>query len=501
MQNTSSAATKRAASLGWIAAVILMTLLALVAFLCFFSACWYVNTYGRIGFDSVLYTLTNNLNGVDRDLVSRYVWGAVVPAVACTVLVCAYFCIRWKRIFWFRAIGSAVSVLLSAVLIVHAAFNVQLVDYIISSSQLSTLYESYYVDPQDVDIQFPEEKRNLVYIICESMETSYLSESLGGGRPYNLIPELTQLAQENINFSHNQNVGGFREVPGTSWTIGALVAHTAGVPLKVPEGIKDWQNGYGTDGIFLPGLYTLFNVLGQQNYYQSLMVGSVASFGGREAYYESHGVDKIYDLVTARADGIVPGNYWNDFWGMEDKYLFEYAKQELTKISQGDRPFAFTLLTVDTHHIGGFTCSECGSNYEESYENAIACSSRQVDSFVSWLQEQPFYENTTVVITGDHCSMDSGYFNRNVDESYDRHVYNCFINAAVTPQRTETRLFSALDMFPTTLAAMGCTIEGDRLGLGTNLFSGEATMIERVGYTAFCTELAKRSEFYNQFYE
>ncbi len=501
MQNTSPPATRRAASAAWVLAVVLMTVLALAAFLCFFSACWYVRTYGRIGFDSVLYTLTNNLNGVDRDLVSRYVWGAVVPAVVCAGLVCAFFCIRWKQAFWFRAIGSGVSVLLSAVLIVHAAFNVQLVDYIVSSNQLSSLYENYYVDPETANIQFPEEKRNLVYILCESMETSYLSEDLGGGLPYNLIPELTDLAYNNINFSHNNSVGGFREVPGASWTIGSLVAHTAGIPLKVPEGISDWQNGYGADGVFLPGLYTLFNVLGEQDYYQSLMVGSVASFGGREAYYESHGVDKIYDLSTARADGIVPWDYWNDFWGMEDKYLFEYAKQELTKISQGDQPFAFTLLTVDTHHIGGFTCSECGSNYEESYENAIACSSRQVAEFVSWLQAQPFYENTTVVITGDHCSMDKGYFDRNVDESYDRYVYNCFLNAAATPQRTESRMFSALDMFPTTLAAMGCTIEGDRLGLGTNLFSGEATMIERVGYTAFCTELNKRSAFYNQFYE
>ena len=87
---------------------------------------------------------------------------------------------------------------------------------------------------------------------------------------------------------------------------------------------------------------------------------------------------------------------------MEDKYLFEYAKQELTEISQQDEPFAFTMLTVDTHHIGGFTCQLCGSNYEESYENAIACASAQVYNFVRWLKEQPFYENTTIVITGDH---------------------------------------------------------------------------------------------------
>ncbi len=500
MQNSTAKPLKKWQILGWAVGATLLSLLALIGFLCFFSAAWYVRVYGRIGFDSVLYTLTSNLNGVDSDLVTRYLLGAVLPALVCTGLTCTYFCIRWKRLALMRAIGSAVSIVLSLVLTVHAAFNVQLVDYILSSSQLSSLYESYYVDPETADIQFPEEKRNLVYILCESMETSYLSKEQGGGVDYDLIPELSALAKQHVNFSHNTGVGGFREVPGASWTIGALVSHTAGVPLKVPEGIADWQNGYGKDGIFLPELYTMFDLLKEQGYYQSLMVGSEASFGGRKAYYESHGVDKVYDLVSAWRDGIVPNGYWNDFWGMEDKYLFEYAKQELTKISQQEQPFAFTLLTVDTHHIGGFTCSECGSDYEESYENAIACSSKQVASFVAWLQAQPFYENTTVVITGDHCSMDKGYFQRNVDDSYDRHVYNCFINSAAEPQRTQTRNFSALDMFPTTLAAMGCTIKGERLGLGTNLFSGEPTMIERVGYTAFCTELAKRSEFYEQFY-
>ena len=54
-----------------------------------------------------------------------------------------------------------------------------------------------------------------------------------------------------------------------------------------------------------------------------------------------------------------------------------------------------------------------------------------------------------------------------------------------------------MDMFPTTLAAMGCTIEGERLGLGTNLFSTMPTLMEKMGYTKFCTELSKKSQYYS----
>ena len=362
------------------------------------------------------------------------------------------------------------------------------------------IFDQYYVQPTDENVKFPEEKRNLVYIFLESMEISYLAEEQGGGQEDNLIPELYELATEYTNFSHQEDeVGGFLPVTGATWTIGAMVAHTSGVPLKLPPDVE--QNDYGQDEAgFLPGITSLQNILHDQGYYQTLMVGSVASFGGRKQYYQQHGADYIYDISTARRDDIVEDDYFV-WWGMEDKFLFEYAREELTEIAQKDQPFAFTMLTVDTHHIGGYTCDLCGSEYEESYENAISCSSRQVLEFVQWLQQQDFYENTTVIITGDHFSMDAGYFNRNVEDGYVRHGYNCFLNTPATAARLKNRKFSALDMFPTTLAAMGCTIEGDRLGLGTNLFSATPTLIEKQGYVTFWNELAKASDYYNRFYE
>ncbi len=468
-------------------------LLLLVAYLGFFAAWWYVRVYGRIGFDSVIFTLTGGLSGVNPDLIVSFLLGAVLPAVLCAAASSLLLFRRWN---WKRWIPVCISLYLSAGLLIHAAFNVELVEYIVNSLRTTELYESEYRDPKDVTITFPEEKRNLIYIYMESMETSYLSKEEGGALDYNLIPELQQLAKDNINFSHNSSVGGFRQVTGASWTVGAMVAHTGGVPLKVPDGIEDWQNGYGQDGEFLDGLTNITSILKEQGYYQALMVGSVVSFGGRDTLYENHGVDRIYDLVTGRADGVVAYNYWNDWWGFEDCYLYEYAKQELSWMAKKDQPFAFTMLTVDTHHIGGYICELCGSNYAESYENAIACASRQVNDFVQWLMEQDFFENTTIVITGDHCSMDNGYFNRNVDKDYERHIYNCFINAAAQPYRTTNRQFSALDMFPTTLAAMGCKIEGDRLGLGTNLFSHVPTLMEKLGYDALCDQLAQKSEYY-----
>ena len=126
----------------------------------------------------------------------------------------------------------------------------------------------------------------------------------------------------------------------------------------------------------------------------------------------------------------------------------------------------------------------------------------QLDDFVAWCQTQDFYENTSIVVTGDHASMAAGFYEQ---EEYDKHggsierrVYNVIINSAVEPEKEKNRLFTTLDFFPTTLACLGVSIEGERLGLGTNLFSDTATLAEKYGYERFFDELSRKSVFYNE---
>ena len=114
---------------------------------------------------------------------------------------------------------------------------------------------------------------------------------------------------------------------------------------------------------------------------------------------------------------------------------------------------------------------------DNQYANVMACSSKQVAEFVEWVQQQDFYENTTIVISGDHPTMDSD-FCEDVDESYTRKVYTAYINGGKA-ELSNARNYTTMDAFPTTLASIGVEIEGNRLGLGTNLFSSEQTLTER----------------------
>lgn len=490
---------------------ILGILLITLSLAAFFAANWYADIYGQMGFDSILYTLTADIKGTDSGLIHSFLSTILPKTLSWSIFLCFILYFRAKktlvltlfrklrlRLFPLsRPVCAVITAVLCGSLLLSAARISELDKYISNLMSLSRVYEEQYRDPKTTNISFPEQKRNLIYIYLESMETSYLSAEQGGMLDYNIIPELYTLAQENTNFSHNEDVGGFLAASGSVWTIGAMVGQTAAIPLKTPPGVDG--NHYGTDGDFLPGVTTLMDILHENGYYQALMVGSDASFGGRREYYTSHGADRIYDLFTAREDGIIAGDY-HVWWGYEDLYLFPYAQQALTEISQQEQPFAFTMLTADTHHIGGFQCELCGNNHEEQYEDVMECSSKQVAAFIQWLQQQPFYENTTIVIAGDHPSMDNGYFSRVSPEGYVRHVYNCFINAPTQTENTQNRNFCTYDMLPTTLAAIGCQIKGDRLGFGTNLYSATPTLLEETN-GAIAEEFAKNSAYYvNNFF-
>lgn len=488
--------------------IILCSIPLIFGIACLFATSWYISVFGDLGFESILFTLLSDLSTTESTTVYDYLLRGLLPTVLCSAALLFVIFLDTKKpiiktkkdvkIYPFsKRFSTIISLCLAAVLIINAGLTSHFIPFLRDTFQKSDLYETEYVDPESVNIEFPDQKRNLIVIYLESMETTYLSEQEGGAIDVNLIPELTALAKENTNFSHNDGVGGFETLAGATFTTGALLSFTSGIPLKVKLALG--SNGYSTDDTFLPGITTLTEILNSEGYYQAFMVGSDASFGGRRDYFTTHGIDKIYDHNTAITDGIIPEGY-HVWWGMEDYYLFEYAKKELTEISKKQEPFAFSMLTVDTHHIGGYICNECQSDHAEQYENALSCSSRQTLKFVEWIKEQDFYENTTVIVTGDHLTMDGAYISRNVSKDYTRHVYNCFINSAASTENTKNRNFAAVDMFPTILASIGCEIEGERLGLGTNLFSNTETLCERIGRDELNRLLPKSSDYYNEFY-
>ncbi len=473
--------------LAWIF-ILLLILLGL-------STRWMLTTWSELTFEEVLFQITT-LKGTGTGMISQYIIKSVVPfAIIVALILVVRFAIlkNSDKKKYIMPVTAVLGIGLFLFYFIAASRSLGLVAYIKGQLFPSTFIADNYANPDTTTVEFPEKKRNLVYIYMESGEVTFADKENGGYFDTNVIPELTKLAQDNEDFSGPEAaLNGGVSLYGTTWTMGGIFAQTAGLPLRT--GMD--KNGMSTMESFFPDLVTIGNILENNGYKQVYMIGSPAVFGGRDLYFTEHGNFEIQDYYYMQDKGKIDQDYYV-FWGYEDQKLFDFAKEELLTLSQSEDPFNLTLLTVDTHFEDGYVCEKCGNTYPDQYSNVFACSSKQITEFVDWIKQQDFYENTTIVISGDHPTMDLDYC-QDVDDSYQRKVYTAYINAAAEPEKNERREYSTFDNFPTTLAALGCDIEGNRLGLGTNLFSSEETLLEKYGITSLNTYLQQKSEFLNE---
>jgi len=460
-----------------------------------------MNTWKNLSYAEIVFHLKTTISGTNPEMVRDGILKYGLPAIICIgVIIYSLEHLRKKDNRLGKiAIAICVVLLLITEVAVLYIFNARtniittLKNTILGEDE-SEFIEDNYIDAGDVEIIFPDEKRNLIYIYLESMEMTYADENSGGAFEENVIPNLTALSMENENFSGTKNemLDGGISLSGTDWTMGAMFAQSSGLPLKVGINSESFENGEADS--FFPQITTIGDILQENGYKNVLQIGSEAEFGGRDLFFSTHGDYEIHDYNYAVEQGLIPEDYYV-WWGYEDAKLFDFAKKDLLELADSDQPFNYTMLTVDTHFEDGYLCDLCPDDFgENQYANVFACSDQQVYDFIKWIQEQDFYDNTTIVLCGDHITMD-GDFCEDVNEDYQRRTYTCIINSAVESDTVDYREYATIDMFPTTLAALGAELSCDRLGLGTNLYSGAQTLIEELETNYVDEEFQKSSPF------
>ncbi|WP_270600698.1 LTA synthase family protein [Clostridium baratii] len=483
--------------------VISVVFVAIGVFFVSFSK-WFIDYFGNITPEQFLFNLNSPIKGTSSDMYAEIMMTPVFTGVACIVIFLIVLNFKYdmflniknvKRRILNQKYLRIVTFIFSIICLVGG------VTYGAKKLSLDKVYKAYvsdssyikdnYADPRNVKMSFPEKKRNLIHIYLESVENSYLSKDLGGYMKENLMPELTELSKEGIHFSESNKFGGPYQTYGSSWSVASMVNMSTGLPLKIPMG----GNSYGKSGSFLPGAVSIGDILKAQGYEQTIMFGADADFGGLTTFFGTHGDFNIFDYKAAKEKKLIPQDY-NVWWGFEDDKLYKYAKDEITRLSKTGKPFNFTMETADTHFPDGYLSKHATKKHASQYANVISYSTKEAVNFIKWIQKQQFYKDTTIVVTGDHLSMDKKFF-KDFDKSYHRTVFNLILNPATTTTRVNNRKFSPVDMYPTILASMGVQIEGDKLGLGTNLFSDKQTLIERDGLKTVQEGFEAKSNFFN----
>lgn len=467
------------------------------------------NEFSAVNIDQLLFHMNTNLDGTNwndfRDIFIRLGVTLGILVLLGIVLLILFIYLKkhpekpqwtWRirTIFAVRWSVVIISVVVCSVIIDAFWWKYDAYDYLANQNIEAEVFDKYYVDPKQVTLTFPEKKKNLIFIYMESMEISAADEAVGGGKSFNAIPELTDLAFANNDFNGSENavLNGAIPLTGGTWTIAGIVSQTTGLPLKMSN---SFSNTRGTIQKFMPGATNLGDILHDEGYKQVFMLGSDAKFGNRAQFFQEHGDFDVKDYYWARDNEKFIFHYFV-WWGYEDAKLFDYARDEATQLAADGQPFNLTLLTVDTHFTNGWLCPDCPTTYADQYSNVIACSSKRVADYVEWVKKQPWGKDTVIVLSGDHLCMDDLYY-ADMPNDYQRKTYVNIINGQ-KEKPEKRRTYATIDLFPTTLSAMGVDIEGDRLGLGTDLYSDTPTLTETMGIDYMNAQFSMNSEFYEK---
>ena len=354
----------------------------------------------------------------------------------------------------------------------------------------SEFYRENYVHPDSVKIIAQDEPKNLVVIFLESMEKNFARHT----------PEIVSLEKSALDF-----LPGGQNVSGTSWTIAGITGKLCGIPLNMPMGIDEYLGKLPT---YVPYAKCLMDVLADKGYNQLFAQGTSGEFTQKRAFWKAHGNIESHDIEYYKSKGKIPEDYLV-FWGFEDRKLYRLAKEELDSLASLNKPFAFYMLTIDTHQPRGWLDDSCRIALKNvgitdiklnHFPEALRCASMQLESFVNWMREQPWFERTVIFVMGDHTSPFLS-IKAGLPQSENLYWTNFVINAPANNEIAyrQGRIYSSLDMFPTILESMGFELENHAIALGRSLYADLPTLLEKYGQKTLDSLLRERSIQYDYF--
>ncbi|RDV16344.1 LTA synthase family protein [Pontibacter diazotrophicus] len=220
-------------------------------------------------------------------------------------------------------------------------------------------------------------KPNVLLIILESYTAKFV-ESLGGEQ--GVTPNLDRIAAEGISFT-NIYASGDRSEKG-------MVALLSGYPVQTTTSIIKTPKKTAK----LPQLSKVFK---QQHYSTSYYYGGELEFANIKSYL----MNGAYDRLIAKDD--FPASSYNSKWGAHDHVLFERVLHDL---KQEHNPFFTTVYTLSSHEPFEIPIEPVfnGDDEEAEFRNSVYYTDQALGKFIKQAKQEPWWQNTIVVITADH---------------------------------------------------------------------------------------------------
>lgn len=250
-------------------------------------------------------------------------------------------------------------------------------DNFFDNDRTETLFKEMFPAPDSTRLLLRKGKHNVLVIMLESYTSSFI-EPLGG-RP-GIAPRFNALTKEGILFDNFYSSG--------DRTDKGIVSVLNGYPAQpVTSIIKDAKK---TES--LPYLNKIFK---ERGYATEFTYGYNINY----ANFNSYLIHANFDHVTHSMD--FPQELNTSKWGVHDHYVFEKFFEETQKISQ---PFFKIMMTQSSHEPFDVPMETVikGDDEISMFLNSAYYTDKSLGEFIDKAKQQPWWENTLVVITADH---------------------------------------------------------------------------------------------------
>lgn len=387
---------------------------------------------------------------------------------------------KTRRLFCWTFSGRRLAVLWGGIL-VYSMFYVNFFTFFQEQAVIGDFYtEGAYVDPRTVKVSGTGTK-NLLIIYCESIEDTFgRAEIMGEDLLAPLRPSI-QTPDLRID-----------QMPGADFTIGGIVASQCGIPLKSISILSGNLTGWALDR-YLPGAVCLGDYLKNDGYHNVYYNGSSGVFSGLDKFFRSHG----YQEFMGKEDWIEKKHVdpaTMNTWAIYDSDMVDRSIERMDELMAEGKKFSFALSTMDTHEPGFLSPPCVDQGFPESWAGYVKCSLSQVERLLRHIRDKGWEDRFVILVMGDHETRMPEMDGVDLKHVKGRYVL-CSLtrDAELIPVRS---IITHFDLFPTLLAALGFSVEGDRLGFGYNVFSADVQPEKN-----YRDKLRKRVLSHSRFYE
>jgi phosphoglycerol transferase MdoB-like AlkP superfamily enzyme len=222
-------------------------------------------------------------------------------------------------------------------------------------------------------------KPNVLFIIWESFTEKVVDQKKNG---VEITPNFNRLKKEGVYFS-NTYASGDRTDKGLIAVLSAYPAQPTKSIIKEPKKTAR-----------LPILTKNFQ---QQGYRTSFYYGGEIEFANIKSYLYTADFERIVELND------FPVEMYVTKWGVHDEEIFnKYLSEHAYKRKD---PFFETILTLSSHEPFDVPMDSAkinGDSEEELFLNSLYYTDQELGRFIDSAKNQDWWDETIVVIIGDH---------------------------------------------------------------------------------------------------